>query len=101
MEFNISVSGNERKINLSGRLTFQDNEAFRTILGSFNDEGPDACSFELADLEFIDSAGLGMLLLVKDAAESSNLKVTLFHPKGQVKQMLEITRFHELIEIQS
>ncbi len=99
MEFNISVSGNERKITLSGRLTFQDNEAFREILGSFKEEGPDSCSFDLVDLEFIDSAGLGMLLLVKDAAESSNLSVTLSHPRGQVKQMLEITRFHELIEV--
>ena len=49
---------------------------------------------------FIDSAGLGMLLLARDEGKRKNLDVCLRRPRGQVKRMLEVARFDTMFTIE-
>lgn len=100
MEFTISNDGNRRLLNLSGRLTFNDHESFRDITKSLKEQGPNSCSINLSSLEFIDSAGLGLLLLVSETAKDQNINVTLSGARDQVHKMLEITKFSEVIPIE-
>ena len=46
MEFNIDTNGNQRQMNLKGRLTFSDHELFREITGSLKEPGPSACQIK-------------------------------------------------------
>ena len=99
MEFNIDSNGTERQMNLKGRLTFNDHDLFREITRTLREPGPNKCSINLSGLEFIDSAGLGLLLLVSEAAKEKNISVSLSGARDQVNKMLEITKFSEVIPI--
>jgi stage II sporulation protein AA (anti-sigma F factor antagonist) len=52
---------------------------------------------DLHGLEFIDSAGLGMFLIARETAEKKVLQLRLRRPQGQVQQMLQVTKFVDLI----
>jgi anti-anti-sigma regulatory factor len=47
----------------------------------------------------MDSAGLGMFVLLKKHAEQVKCAVNLAKPAGQVKTILELSDFHEVIDI--
>jgi len=55
----------------------------------------------LKDLESIDSAGLGMLLIINDAVQEDSKSMVLSGAKGQVQKMLDISKFAEIITIKS
>lgn len=99
MEYNISSEGNQREVNLKGRLTFSDHETFREITGSLQEPGPNKCIINLSKLDFIDSAGLGLLLLVSEMAKEENISISLTGAHDQVDKMLTITNFNEVISI--
>ncbi len=99
MEYSFNNDGNQRQVNLRGRLTFSDHELFREITGTFQEPGPNTCSINLSGLEFIDSAGLGLLLLASEAAKEKNISVALSGARDQVNKMLEITKFNEVIPV--
>ena len=100
MEFNIQNNSTERLVNLKGRLTFTDHEQFREITASLGEAGASKCVLDLSGLEFIDSAGLGLLLLVSEAAKEHDIAVSIRGAHDQVHKMLEITRFSEMIPIE-
>lgn len=97
MNYDIKTHGNESEVLLKGRLTFSDHESFRDIIRVFKDGGPQNCVLNLGDLEFIDSAGLGLLLIVRDSAHENKVSVKIRGARGAVKKMLDIAKFHEII----
>lgn len=99
MEYSFSNEGGQRELSLRGRLVFTDHEAFRGIVAQLGQPGPSTCSVDLSGLEAIDSAGLGLLMLVNDAAKENNITVTLRGARDQVKRMLELTKITEVIDV--
>ncbi|MBY0355565.1 MAG: STAS domain-containing protein [Rickettsiales bacterium] len=51
---------------------------------------------DLSRLDFVDSAGLGLLLLLKEHCERCQVRVSIANPQGQVRKMLEVSRLNEL-----
>ncbi len=100
MEYEITTEGNASEVFLKGRLTFSDHEAFREIVAVFKSDGPAKCVLNLGALEFIDSAGLGLLLIVRDSAEENQVNVSLRGARGAVKKMLDIAKFGEIIPLE-
>ena len=100
MEYDLAAEGDTNKVTLRGRFTFTDNKAFREVVSSIREGGYRNCLIDMNGLEFIDSAGLGMLLLVRDAANESNVTLVVRGPRGQVKKMLDIARFDEILTIE-
>lgn len=99
MEYDIQISGNTATVTLKGRFTFADNKLIREILGQFNST-VNNCTMDVGKLEFIDSAGLGMLILINDSISELGGKYIVRHPKGQVKKMLDLTRFADIITVE-
>ncbi|MCW8914803.1 MAG: STAS domain-containing protein [Magnetovibrio sp.] len=100
MDYTINNDSTQRNVNMNGRLTFNDHDVFREITKSLEETGPSKCMINLNGLEFIDSAGLGLLLLVKEAAGENNISLSITGAKDQVAKMLDITKFNELIDIE-
>ncbi|MBL4692326.1 MAG: STAS domain-containing protein [Magnetovibrio sp.] len=100
MEHNINISGNGATVTLSGRFTFTDNKDFRDILSKF-EEGILNCTLDVKNLEFIDSAGLGMIILANDTVSDNGGSFILRSPQGQVRKMLELTRFGDIITVEN
>lgn len=100
MDYTASNHGSAREFHLNGRMTFADNESFRKMLGEFGADGTSSVVFDMGGLEFLDSAGLGMLLLAKETAGEKKLALKVRGAKGQVQKMLELAHFKELITIE-
>lgn len=99
MLFKIITTGKIVKVDFNGRLTYSDYSIFRQIADIIGEIPEQECIFNLAELEFIDSAGLGMLLLARDKIQDCKGNITLLNPKGQVKKMIDLGRFDALFKI--
>lgn len=85
---------------LSGELVFSDHEKFRTLLTALPAAGVQTVRLDLEELTFIDSAGLGMLLLFREEAKKHGKEVALCNAARQVKRMIDISRFDTLFRVE-
>ncbi|NIZ03057.1 STAS domain-containing protein [Thalassospira lucentensis] len=83
-------------VTLSGRFTFGDHSSFRKLIEEIRAHESETQVLDISGVEFIDSAGLGMLLLARDEGEKARASVVLRGAQGQVKRMLEVARFDTL-----
>ena len=99
MELSIKEVGDtELEIHISDEFTFSDNSKFREMLRHVEMKKPSLISVDLGQTHFIDSAGLGMLLLLKEKADALSAEVRLANVEGQVLKVLELSRFQDLFE---
>jgi anti-anti-sigma factor len=98
MEHNAISSGDSLELALTGKFTFADNQIFNNLLDEMAQYKK--IIIDLGGVEFIDSAALGILLLVRDKCDKTATNLKLKNPKGQVKQMFDISRFGDLFNIE-
>ena len=101
MKLNISVSRDRFEAKLDDKLTSSDLSAFRELLSEIKKSACKDVVLDLGNLDWIDSAGLGMLILTKELAEKEELELVLHSPKGHVKSLLELGRFDKIFNIQA
>jgi len=94
-----SFEGDNSCVRISGEFTFIDHVAFKTMMGRLFEGRGSPVTIDLAKLEFIDSAGLGMLLLARDEAKKADCNLILRGPSGQVKRMFGVTKFDTLFAV--
>jgi anti-anti-sigma factor len=86
-------------VRLSGRLTFAENNAFRNVVEGMEKDGRGSVVLDLAELEFIDSAGMGLLLVARDLTHARGGSVTLANAHGQVARMLRLAKFGDFFTL--
>jgi anti-anti-sigma factor len=101
MIYKINTTGVNTEIEIKGRLTYSDYGLFRQITDVLGTTDNQICQIDLTNLEFIDSAGLGMLLLARDKIQECKGRIALINAVGQVKKMIELGRFDSLFEIKT
>lgn len=99
MEYVKKIDGDTCNILLQGKFTFSDHLTFKEFFNLKNNKDIKNININLEKVEFIDSAALGLLLLMKDETDSSNISLCLVKPANQVKKMFQISRFYELFNI--
>ena len=100
MQYSVRENSGTREVFVNGRFTFSDNEAFQGIISSLGEPGLKRCVLDMSGLEFIDSAGLGMLLLARDAASEAKVDVVLRGTRGLVRKMLDIAKFESIVPLE-
>lgn len=102
MEYSVSSADGITLFQLVGRFTFSDNQCFHELLEYVQkmDGKQKTIAIDFSRVEFIDSAGLGMLLLMRDECAARKLAVQLRGAQGQVKKMFDLSRFETLFDIQ-
>ncbi len=100
MEFTTNNQGGELSVQMSGRFTFSDQEKFREVVNSVEEGNVNRCMLDLSGVEFIDSAGLGMLILLNDTAGEKNVGLTVRGAQGQVRKMLDIANFGSILTLE-
>lgn len=87
-------------IRLSGRFDFS---AFRRFRESYQpllaDEDVREIRVDLDEVEFVDSAALGMLLLLREKAVELGKRVSLANCTSSVRQSLSLSNFDRLFDI--
>ena len=94
------VRGNDNEIAIiiSGRFDFSMNNDFRKILSEPH-EGGDKYSIDMGAVEDLDSAALGMLLLLREKAggDTANIKIQKCRP--DIFEMLKMANFQTMFDI--
>ncbi|MCR6633172.1 MAG: STAS domain-containing protein [Magnetospirillum sp.] len=85
---------------LKDQLTFADRDLFDSVIDKLLARKRPAVAVDLASLDYMDSAGLGMLLTLRDRAERAQAEVTLRRPRAEVRELLELACFDSLFTIQ-
>jgi HptB-dependent secretion and biofilm anti anti-sigma factor len=96
----IHVDRNAAHISMSGEFTFTDHAPFKQMVSEIFATSGKSVVLDLSKLEFIDSAGLGMLLLARDEAKKNHRELILRSPGGQVKRMFGVTKFNTLFTVE-
>lgn len=100
MEIREEKSGDTVTYHLKGRFTYSDHTSFRGILAAIGTSGTRRIVFDFAPLEFIDSAGMGMLLLVNDTARKAGVSLVLKGATGQVERLFAGQKFAALFTLE-
>ena len=95
------LDNNSSLVSMSGEFTFTDHAQFKTLVTRLFETKDAPVVIDLSKLEFIDSAGLGMLLLARDEAKKTNRALILRGPSGQVKRMFGVTKFDTLFDVEA
>lgn len=96
----IDTSENALEVVFSGRLTFAENGEFRHVVEVLDQAGERRVSFDLSGLEFIDSAGMGMLLVAREQVAAQGGAIVLRAAGGQVGRMLHLAKFSDFFTIE-
>ena len=86
-------------VTLSGRLTFAENGAFRQVVEDLAGSDRLAVVVDLGTLEFMDSAGMGLLLVARDVVAARGGHVSLRAAQGQVARMLRLAKFGDFFTL--
>jgi anti-anti-sigma factor len=82
---------------LSGMLTYNSYSTFRPLFDAVDANGEGDVVLDLGDLHFLDSNGLGMLLVLKDRVAASGRRMRLVNVPLRVGKVLLHTRTQEML----
>lgn len=99
MQAQLDTTASTATIRLSGRLTFAENTLFRRVVDDLEQSGCDQVVIDLEALNYIDSAGMGMLLVARDLTAARGGRVALSNAAGQVARMLRLSRFDDFFTV--
>jgi anti-anti-sigma factor len=100
MDYAFDSKDADLSVRLEGRMTHADYKGFREILARINQAEPRRVIFDLAQISFIDSSALGMLLIVRDAAVQAKRDVVLRGATGQAKALIGVGKLHNYFIIE-
>lgn len=98
MEMITRTDGGLFSVTLRGKFTFNDNPEFRGILEKIGHKDIHQTIFHMDDVDFVDSAALGMLLLAYDEAKKHSKSLLLSGVNGQVKRIFAMARFEQFFK---
>lgn len=101
MELSIHNLANTITVKISGQFTFTDNQKFKHILELSSTAELRSMVLDFSEVTFIDSAGLGMLLLLRDKCQDKHISIAILSPHGQVEKVLMTSKFDQLFSIQT
>lgn len=99
MEYIKTTDGKNQLITLKGKFTFADHESFRDVINTIKMGKIKSITLDLANVDFIDSAALGMLLIAREEAEKTHVNLILQNPSGQIHKMFKVSKFDTLFTI--
>lgn len=100
MYIQTSIQGSTARLSLIGHFTFDSRLKFKSATNSVVDNPAlIQLDIDLSAVDYMDSAGLGMLLLLKERM-GERRTIRLLNPKGAVASVLDITHFEKIFTIE-
>lgn len=87
-------------LTIRDQLVSADRETFDGVIDKLLARRSKAASVDLSGLDYMDSAGLGMLLTLRDRADRAGTDVLLRNPRAEVRQLMELACFDSLFVIE-
>jgi len=100
MSFSAQTHGTNGLVLLDGRFTFECHQAFKTATDPLLEApGIQQIQLDLSGVNYMDSSSLGMLLVLREKAETKGMTVALVHPSPCVITILKVVQFGKLFQI--
>jgi anti-anti-sigma factor len=100
MDYRIEMSDLEARILISGRLTFNDHGKVRAMIQEMVNSRAKRLTLMIGGLEFVDSSGLGMILVAREEVAQVGKQLALRGAQGQVKRVLSVAQLDKIVDIQ-
>lgn len=102
MQITVKNAENQATLVLQGRFDFHTHREFRTAYEQpLEDSSVREIVIDLAGVDYLDSSALGMLLLLRERADSMGKTVALARMQGTVKQVLDVANFGKIFPIKA
>tara|TARA_R110002094_G_scaffold219300_1_gene191198 strand:+ start:105 stop:410 length:306 start_codon:yes stop_codon:yes gene_type:complete len=96
VKYQVSEKGNTATARISGQMTFSDRGEVSGLALALTRGNLPEIVVDLCAVEYIDSAGLGVLLILREAAQEKGRTITLTGMTGSVKEVLDLACFDTL-----
>ena len=95
----ISEDGKVFTISMSGRL---DITAYKDLTESYKDklESVSKWILDMAEVEYVDSSALGMLLMLREHAGGENADINIVNLNSNLKKIFTTANFHKLFNME-
>ena len=100
MDYGIEDKEQETLVRLRGRLTFNDHAKLRALIREMLQNKAKRQVLDLSALEFVDSAGIGMLLIAREEMANVDKQLVLRSAAGQVKRVLTVAQLNKIVTIE-
>jgi anti-anti-sigma factor len=98
----VTIEGGTAVLALEGQFTFDGHREFKEAAYPLIDNPAiKQITLDMAQVTFMDSSSLGILLLLKEKAEPKGKQITLRNPNPTVLRILEVVHFGQLFQIHS
>lgn len=98
-EHQIFRSGSDLLVQLRGRVVLEDCERLRAAILPSIGPGVERVYVDLGQVDYVDSAGLGLLVGLKVATKKNNSRIHLLQPSRQVSDILYISKLDGIFEV--
>jgi len=97
---NVSVSEHAKSaiISISGSFAFHLQNEFRKAYEDLS-EGVDYFTLDIGGVDYMDSSGLGMLLVMKKYLDEANVQYEIANSRDQTLDLLKMTHFNQFFKI--
>lgn len=100
MEIKLAKNGDSQSVALIGRLDTVTSGKLGEELGKIFEEGPSELLFDFAELEYISSAGLRVLLIAQKKVNALGATMRIINASEGVREVFEITGFSGILTIE-
>lgn len=98
MKYQLKNETGHTVLTLSEQMTYADRVNFDNLIPGLI-RGGQPVVIDVSDLNYMDSAGLGMLLSLRDKAFKTSVPLKIRNPKGDVRHLLSQACMENLIPI--
>jgi anti-anti-sigma factor len=100
MDYRIDQDDAEARVHITGRLTFNDHGKVRTMIQEMVQSKSKRQALMIGGLEFVDSSGLGMILVAREEVARTGKTLVLRGAQGQVKRVLSVAQLNKVVDIE-
>src|SRR5712671_3472535 len=87
-------------VELTGRLALgRESQRIETLVDDLARKGSKRVIFDLSGVDYIDSAGIGMVALASGKLKESGGALALVAPEGRVLQLLNLTQMSAIVKV--
>lgn len=99
MEISVVGDGGRCVIRMTGRFDTRCQREFVDAIAQAVTDPARAIQVDLGSVAYIDTSGIGMLLMLRDNAKDAGKTVSLANVGGSVRQILDIVNFDRLFSM--
>lgn len=95
MRHSINIDNRKFILKIMGELNFEEHITFKNIIRMISESDVKDLSINIDDLTYVDSAGLGMLLLLHEAAKGKNIQPVIEGGNEKNLRLFKLARFDQ------